>query len=126
MGGVMGFMLLVDVLALAAIGFIVWWFWLYKPRAVHGANAAGPVEIIVADGVYSPARIEQPQGQALVLRFLRRDPNPCAEQVQFADLGINVELPLNRPVDVTVPAQRPGEYDFSCQMQMYRGRLIIK
>jgi len=126
MGGVMGFMLLVDVLALAVIGFIVWWFWLYKPRAQVSANVAEPVEIIVADGVYTPAYIEQPQGQALVLRFLRRDPSPCAEQVLFADLGINAELPLNQPVDVLVPAQRPGEYGFGCQMQMYRGTLIVK
>jgi len=126
MGGVMGFMLLIDFLALAAIGFVVWWFWLYKPRALRSATMAGPIEIIVADGVYSPARIEQPQGQALTLRFFRQDPNPCAERVQFVDLGINVELPLNQAVDVTVPAQRPGEYGFSCQMQMYRGTLIVK
>jgi plastocyanin domain-containing protein len=122
----MGFMLLVDVLALAVIGFVIWWFWLYKPQAVSHRLAGQPIEIIVANGVYTPARIEQPQGQALVLRFLRQDPSPCAEQVQFAELGISAELPLNRPVDVQVPAQAPGEYGFSCQMQMYRGTLIIK
>lgn len=126
MQGVMGFMLLLDVAALAVIGFIVWWFWLYKPRAVRSGNATEAVEIIVADGVYTPARIEQPQGQAVTLRFLRHDPSPCAEQVQFADLGISVDLPLNRPVEVHVPAQPPGEYGFSCQMQMYRGTLIVK
>jgi plastocyanin domain-containing protein len=126
MGGVMGFMLLVDVLGLAVIGFIVWWFWLYKPRAVRSADPAAPIEITVADGVYTPARIELPAGQPLVLRFLRRDPGPCAEQLQFADLGISVELPLNKAVDVALPAQPAGEYGFSCQMQMYRGTLIIK
>ena len=126
MGGVMGFMLLIDVLAIAVIGFIVGWFWWYKPRAARSVDTAMPVEIIVADGVYTPARIELPADQPLVLRFLRQDPNPCAEQLQFADLGVSVELPLNQAVDVTLPAQPAGEYGFSCQMQMYRGTLIIK
>lgn len=126
MNGVMGAMLLVDVLALAAVAFIVWWFWLYKPRATRRAASSGAVEIIVADGVYAPARIEHPAGEPVSLRFLRRDPAPCAEQVQFPDLGISAELPLDKATEVRLPALQPGDYPFSCQMQMYRGTLSVK
>jgi plastocyanin domain-containing protein len=122
----MGFMLVVDALAIGAVVFIVWWFWLYKPRVDRRAAQSEAVEIVVADGVYSPAHIETPAGQPVSLRFLRRDPAPCAEQVQFPDLGISAELPVDKPVVVSLPALEPGEYAFSCQMQMYRGTLSVK
>ena len=125
MNGIMGFMLLVDFLALGTVAFIVWWFWIYKPRVASG-KSTGAVEIVVADSVYSPAYIEQSAGQPMVLHFLRRDPAPCAEQVQFPSLGISAELPLNKSVEVRLPALEPGEYAFNCQMQMYRGTLSIK
>lgn len=127
MNGVMGFMLLIDVLALGAVVFIIWWFWIHKPRTtVAGSMAGNAVEIVVADGIYTPAHIELPAGQAAVLRFQRQDPAPCAEQVQFPDLGVSAELPLGKPVEVQLPALEPGEYPFSCQMQMYRGTLSVK
>jgi len=120
-------MLLIDLLALATVAFIVWWFWIYKPRATAVQSpSGGAVEIVVADGIYSPAHIELAAGQAAVLRFLRQDPAPCAEQVQFPDLGISAELPLGKPVEVQLPALEAGEYAFSCQMQMYRGTLSVK
>jgi plastocyanin domain-containing protein len=127
MNGVMGFMLLIDIVALGAVAFIVWWFWLHKPRSTSARSTTGDaVEIVVADGVYSPAHIEVPAGQAVILRFLRRDPAPCAEQVQFPDLGVSAELPLGKTVEVSVPALEAGDYGFSCQMQMYRGTLSVK
>lgn len=127
MQGVMSFMLVLDALVVAVIVFIIWWFWLYKPKAVRSGNNAAAVEVLVADGTYTPARIEHTQGQPLLLRFLRRDPSPCAEKVLFTDLDISADLPLEQPVDVLIPAQTPaGEYGFSCQMQMYRGTLIVK
>ena len=60
------------------------------------------------------------------LRFLRKDPSACAEKVVFADLDVSADLPLGEPVEVTVVPPRPGEYPFTCQMQMYRGALIVR
>ena len=127
MQGIMGFMLVIDLLVVAVIVFIVWWFWLHKPAAVHSDESDAAVEVLVADGTYTPARIEHNSGQPLRLRFLRRDPSPCAEKVLFSDLDISADLPLEQPVEVVIPARTPaGEYGFSCQMQMYRGTLVVK
>jgi plastocyanin domain-containing protein len=122
----MGVMLFVDILVLGTIIFIVWWFWIHKPRAKVVSPTASVIEISVADGVYTPATIACSAGRPLVLRFLRLDPAPCAEQVQFPTLDMSAELPLNKPVDVRLPALTAGDYPFSCQMQMYRGTLSIK
>jgi len=116
---------LVNLAGLALIGLIVWWFWLYRQKAVRVAGSQ-PIEIVVADGVYTPARIEVPAGKPVTLRFLRKDPSPCAEKALFDSLGINADLPVGKPMDVTVTPPQAGEYEFTCQMRMYRGTLVAR
>lgn len=116
-------MLLINILGLALIALIAWWFWLYIPGAV-GVSEKGAV-VTVDNGTYSPSRLKVPAGQPVSLTFLRKDASPCAATVIFPDLEISEELPLNKPMSIVLPAMQPGEYPFSCQMQMYRGTLIV-
>ena len=116
--------LLINLGGAALIAGIVWWFWLSKPKAVQAQSSV--IEIRVADGVYTPARIEAQAGSPITLRFLREDPNPCAEKVIFGDLDVTADLPVEHPRDVTITPAKAGEYTFTCQMQMYRGILVVK
>lgn len=110
---------------LGAIVFVIWWFWLARPATLK-ADANLPIEVLVADGVYTPARIEVAAGRPVRLRFLRRDAGPCAEQVIFDRLDVAATLPLDTPLEIVVTPPAPGVYDFRCQMRMYRGRLIAR
>lgn len=114
----------VNIAGLVLIGLIVWWFWLSKPKTQRAAS--GVIDVLVEGGVYTPARIEVAASQPVTLRFLRRDPSPCAEKVLFDDLGIAADLPIGQPVELTVTPKEPGEYAFTCQMQMYRGMLVAR
>jgi plastocyanin domain-containing protein len=116
---------LINIAGLLVIGLIVWWFWGARPKA-RRAVGAGPVEVRVENGVYTPARIEVAVGKPVTLRFLRKDPSPCAEKVLFDELGVSADLPLDKPVTVTVTPTKPGEVVFTCQMQMYRGALVVR
>lgn len=115
----------VNLAGLFAIGLIVWWFWLSKPKA-RTETGTRPIEIIVDQGVYTPSRIEVPVGRPIILRFLRKDPSPCAEKVLFDDFDIAADLPVNEPTDVVIIPKEPGEFEFTCQMRMYRGQLIVR
>jgi plastocyanin domain-containing protein len=110
----------------ALIGFILWFF--FGPRKATAARVGGAgrqeVDIVVKGG-YSPDRIEVRQGQPVRLNFLRRETNPCTEQVIFGDFGIIRELPLGESVPVEFTPDEPGEYVFHCGMNMVRGRLIV-
>jgi len=117
--------LLINILGLILVGLIVWWFWFYRPAAQH-VSGDQAVEIVVADGVYTPARIEVAAGKPVTLRFIRKDPSPCAEKVVFDSLGISADLPIGKSQDVTLTPPQPGEYEFTCQMHMYRGNLIAQ
>jgi plastocyanin domain-containing protein len=116
-------MMMINLLGLLLITLIVWWFWIYKPQAVFVDQ--NTVTVIVENGTYEPSRIRLAAGQNTTLRFLRKDASPCAAAVVFAGLDISEELPLNKPKDVRLPPLVAGEYPFTCQMQMYRGVLII-
>lgn len=117
--------LLVNIAGGLLIVLIVFWFWIATPRKVV-ANQARPIEILVKDGVYSPAHIQVKQGDKIRLRFIREDPSPCAAKVIFNSLGKTLELPVNESADIELQLDEAGEIDFSCEMQMYRGKLIIK
>ncbi len=117
--------LLVNLSGLLLMAAIVWWFWLYRP-GLAAQPEAGAVQITVANGVYSPDRIQVPANQPTRLRFLRQDPSACAATVIFDELDISVELPLGEAKEIVITPAAPGQYSFSCPMQMYRGTLEVK
>ena len=116
-------MWMINLAGLALIALIVWWFWLYKPKSVEAAD--NTVTILVDGGHYEPSRIRLAAGQETTLRFLRKDASPCSATLVFSALGISEALPLNTPKDICLPPLAAGEYPFSCQMQRYRGELIV-
>jgi plastocyanin domain-containing protein len=116
---------LVNLAGLALIGFIIWWFWLWRPATSTAATTEGTIEIRVKNGTYDPAFISATVGQTLRLRFIREDATPCAEYVLFEAFGIQQQLPLNEPVEFTITPDKPGRFDFTCQMRMYRGVLTV-
>lgn len=115
---------IVNLLAIALMGFIVWWFWLSRP-SLKQASASGVIEVIVENGVYTPAHIEVPAGEQVMLTFLRKDPSPCAEKVLFDRIDAAFDLPLDERREVVIGPLSAGEYSFSCQMLMYRGSLVV-
>ena len=115
---------LVTLGGILAIAGIVWWFRLSKPKAVR-AMPHETAEIRVAGGVYQPAALEVPAGEPITLRFLRTDASSCTERVVFASLGISQYLPLNQIEEIVLPPLAAGTVEFTCQMGMVRGKLIV-
>lgn len=115
--------LTVNAAGFAVIALIIWWFWLSRPTA---RRLDSVITVVVEDGVYSPARIQVAAGHPVVLRFLRKDPSPCAAKVIFSGLNVSVDLPIGHEQEVQIAPQPPGEYEFTCEMHMYRGSLLVK
>ncbi|MFC1236691.1 cupredoxin domain-containing protein [Vibrio sp. F74] len=115
-------MIIINILGMSLIGLIIWWFWLHK-EPDQKLNE-GDISIEVKDGVYMPAHITVPAGKPFTLQFVRHDKSPCSEIVLIPELDISENLPVNKPCSVSLPSLEVGEYDFHCQMQMYRG--VIK
>jgi plastocyanin domain-containing protein len=112
--------------ALLVVG-ILWFF--FGPRAATTAKqdpgGLQHVDVLVQGG-YLPDRIEVVAGRPVQLNFMRRETNPCSEQVILPDFGIVQNLPIDQTTSVTFTPKRPGEFPFHCAMNMLRGRLIVK
>lgn len=117
-------MLIINIICIALIGFIVWWFWLYKPTAVTEVEAT--TSVVVKDGVYTPARLKISANKAIELTFLRQDKSGCSASLLLPSLDISQNLELDKPTIVSIPALDKGEYPFHCQMQMYKGVLVVE
>ena len=117
-------MLAVNIAGLLLIGTIVWWFWLYKAKEVELGDDA--MVIVVENGIYKPAHIKLLANQSAELVFLRKDASPCAEMLIIPTLEISESLPIDKTLNIVLPPMPPGEYEFHCQMQMYRGVLKVE
>ena len=116
-------MMVVNLIGLSLIILIVWWFWIKKPQTLKASS--NELEIIVDNGVYNPSRIEVKLGEKIKLTFLRKDPSPCAEKVIFDELGVSLDLPVNKPAEISIKPEKSGDYVFNCQMKMYIGHLNV-
>jgi len=86
-----------------------------------------PITIEVNESGYVPSSITLPSGKAATLIFIRKVESTCATSVDFPELRISADTPLNEPVTVNIPAQSSGkELSFACPMKMYKGKVIIK
>lgn len=118
---------IVNAIGISLILFIIIWFWLAK--LITGKfvkTKSGIIDITVDNGVYTPALIKVKAGEKIQLRFYRKDASPCAEWVIFQKINRSEELPLHKPHLIELKIDQPGEYDFTCQMNMYRGKLIVE
>lgn len=113
----------INLVGFLLIAFIVGWFWFSRKKIMRINHSTILIE--VKDGVYSPSRIEVPAHREITLEFLRKDPSSCSEYVVFDTLNIHAQLPLNVKHKISLGKLSPGKYAFTCQMQMYRGELIV-
>ena len=118
---------IVNLIGLALISLIVWYFWLSKPRGSLAAVGAGGAQeaFIVVKGGYSPDTIRVDAGKPVKLVFNRQEADPCSEKVVFDAFGVSADLPEGENVTVEFTPSEPGEYDFACQMGMLRGKVVV-
>jgi len=116
--------LIINTVGIILMGLIIWWFIIATPKAKK--ITGDTIDIRVHDGIYDPSVIQAKQGHTLKLGFIREDESPCSEVVIFEQLNISAELPIGKRHLVTLTLKEAGEYEFTCQMGMYRGKLIVK
>ena len=114
--------IIVTLLGITGIIFTYWFFLMKKTKA---SIVSDSVDIIV-DGGYNPEVISIPKGKTTALNFLRKDSTQCLEEVVLGDFKIRKTLPLNEKVTVNVTPEESGEYRYSCGMNMYHGKIIVR
>lgn len=120
--------LVVNVAGLAAIAWVVWYFWMYRRESVAASVKEGgmqEVDVTVRGG-YEPAQIVVQAGQPVRLNFTRREASTCGEEVVMPGFGKRAHLPENQTVSIEVTPEKPGEYEITCGMNMFKGKLVAQ
>ena len=85
-----------------------------------------PATRIRVRGGYDPDTVHGRVGEPLRLVFRREETAPCSERVVFPDFGKSAMLPAHQDVTVELRPGQAGVYEFTCQMGMLRGRLVVE
>ncbi len=120
--------IIVLIVGLVLIVFIAWWFFGKYEVSQESAtiSAEGQSATVVVNGGYNPAVLKLKQGVPVKLTFNRKDPTTCLEKVVFPDFGVDADLPVGQDVVITIDTSKAGEYEYSCGMHMFHGKIIIK
>jgi plastocyanin domain-containing protein len=117
----------VVVAGLAAIAGVLWYFFGERQGVAARAADGGVQEVkITVKGGYSPDRVVVKQGRPVRLDFYRDETSSCSEQVVFGDFGIARDLPAYKTTPVEFTPQKPGEFTWTCGMNMLRGKLVVE
>ena len=113
---------------LAAIGGIAVFFWGPRRGGFRAPVSSGGYQeaLVLVKGGYTPDVIVVRHGKPVRLSFRREESAACSEMVVFGDFGKSARLPEGETVPVEFLPERPGEYEFTCQMGMFRGKLVVE
>ena len=119
---------LVDLVGLGFIAFIVWFFWFVKTKGVRAGYTSGGYQeqMVLVKGGYTPDVIVVERGKPVRLNFVRQESASCSEMVLLPAFNKSARLPEGETVPVEFLPNEPGEYEFACQMGMFRGKLIVE
>lgn len=118
---------IVNLVGVAAIGWIIWYFWLQRRQGLQALMSDGVQEVqIKVKGGYDPAVINVQRGKPVRLHFNRQESSLCSEMVIFDKINRSARLPEGETVTVEFTPDTAGEIPFQCQMGMLRGKVIVE
>jgi plastocyanin domain-containing protein len=120
--------IIVTLAGIAAIVTVVVFFWLKKSPGVSAPIVADGYQeaMILVKGGYTPDTIRVRVGRPVRLLFRREETAVCSERVVIPDFARSADLPTGEVVPLELLPIEPGEYEFTCQMGMLRGRIVAE
>ena len=119
--------IIVVITGLAAIAFVLWYFFGEKQRVEATVGAGGVQEVrVTVKGGYDPDVIIVKQGRPVRLNFYRDETSSCSDRVIFGDFGIARDLPAFKTTSIDFTPDKAGEFTFACGMNMMRGKLVVE
>jgi plastocyanin domain-containing protein len=97
-----------------------------KESASTQGSKAKRVEVKVDASGYEPSEVKTQAGQPLELVFTRTTDKGCGDVVSIPSMDIEKKLPVGKPVAVKMTPGTAGDMRFTCGMDMYEGKIVVK
>ncbi|MBS1717628.1 MAG: cupredoxin domain-containing protein [Armatimonadetes bacterium] len=92
-------------------------------KMVKGVQA---ITVTIDNGKYSPAVIEVAKGKPVEITFKGGQNMGCGSTVEFKSLKLKKTVDAGKSVVVKFTPNKVGEIKFTCSMNMYQGKVIVK
>ncbi|OLS20460.1 MAG: putative copper-transporting ATPase PacS [Candidatus Heimdallarchaeota archaeon LC_3] len=113
-------------LGIILIIIVSWYLLGSKKSAQAKITSQGKQEIeIIVKGGYNPSIITLEANKPTRLKFNRKEASDCSSRIIFQNLGIAKTLEPYQTTTIDLPALETGEYEFSCAMNMLKGKLMV-
>ena len=95
-----------------------------QPMLAHAKDQV--VNLQVTEKGFEPNSVDVKPGVPVVLKVTRKTDSTCATQIKIQSKNIRKDLPLNKPVIITLGKLDKGEVRFGCGMDMITGNIFVK
>src|SRR5689334_401662 len=113
----------VTITGLLLIAAVAWFFFGEREKTIAQVGTGGvQVLHVTVKGGYSPDTLVVKRGQPVRIDFDRQETASCSDTVVFGDFGISQPLPAFRTTPVQFTPEKSGAFEFTCGMDMLRGR----
>lgn len=85
-------------------------------------GAVQRISVDVSQGYYVPTIIEAKAGVPLEITF--GPGQGCTSAILIKQFGVNQDITKGAVIEL--PAMKPGEYEFSCGMEMVFGKIVVR
>lgn len=119
---------LVTVGGLSLAAAVAWFFWAKPSAGVHAQTVSDGYQeqMVLVKGGYTPDTISVAAGRPVRLLFRREETAVCSERVVIPDFARSAALPTGKVVSIEFTPEEAGEHEFTCQMGMLRGRILVQ
>jgi plastocyanin domain-containing protein len=108
----------------------------YALLAAEPANAqyhwAGPrapqvrtIEVAVTSDGFVPSEIHVKKDEQVNLVVTRTSAQTCATAIVIKNLGVKQDLPMGKPVTVTIKPSAAGRVRYACPEDMVAGTIVV-
>ncbi|PXZ21294.1 copper-binding protein [Lactobacillus helveticus] len=94
--------------------------------SIFSKNQTKKVIVNAKNHGYKPEVVTFKQGKPAQLKFIPSDNMGCMNEVLSKDLNFDTKLDGQKEVTIDIPTDKPGTYNYTCGMDMFHGKVVVK
>ena len=96
------------------------------PAPATTAAEVQTIELKVSGGEYLPASFNVQAGKPVRLNVTRDEKPTCGDVLTIPSQNISKPIPVNQVTTIEFTPQQAGDLEFTCGMNMMKGKIVVQ
>ncbi|HEU4521279.1 MAG TPA: cupredoxin domain-containing protein [Thermoanaerobaculia bacterium] len=96
------------------------------PVSAQESEGVQTADLKISGGEYQPASLTVRAGVPLRLNVTRDEKPGCGDVLTIPSQNISRPIPVNQVTQIEFTPQEAGELEFTCGMNMMRGKIVVQ